>query len=97
VPPEPWRVEEPPPPDVEPLLGIWYMEGDRLVLRWREGKLEAQFADAPDWSPPAVFERGEDGRLRIVSGWEQGEVLRVEENRLVLSGYPVTREPGVWL
>jgi CubicO group peptidase (beta-lactamase class C family) len=97
VPPEPWRVEEPPPADVEPLLGIWYMEGDQLVLRWREGKLEARFTDAPDWSPPAVFERGEDGRWRIVSGWEQGEALRVEEDRLVLSGYPLTREPGVWL
>ncbi|HET8528827.1 MAG TPA: serine hydrolase domain-containing protein [Gaiellaceae bacterium] len=97
VPPEPWRVEEPPPADVETLLGIWYLEGDQLVIRWREGKLEAQFTDAPDWSPPAVFERGPDGRWRIVSGWEQGEVLRVEEERLVLSGYPVTREPGVWL
>jgi CubicO group peptidase (beta-lactamase class C family) len=97
VPPEPWRVEEPPPPEVEPLLGIWYMEGDQLVLRWREGKLEAQFTDAPDWSPPAVFERDADGRWRIVSGWEQGEVLRIEPDRLVLTGYPVTREPGVWL
>ena len=96
VPPEPWRVEEPPPADVEPLLGIWYMEGDQVVFRWREGKLEAQFTDAPDWSPPAVFDRDAEGRWRIVSGWEQGEVLRIEPERLVLAGYPVTREPGVW-
>jgi len=96
VPPEPWRVEDPPPADVEPLLGVWYMEGDAVVFRWRDGKLEAQFTDAPDWSPPAVFDRDEHGRWRIVSGWEQGEVLRIEPERLVLSGYPVTREPGVW-
>jgi CubicO group peptidase (beta-lactamase class C family) len=96
VPPQPWRVEEPPPADVEPLLGIWYMEGDEVVFRWREGKLEAQFTDAPDWSPPAVFDRDEQGRWRIVSGWEQGEVLRIEPERLVLAGYPVTREPGIW-
>lgn len=97
VPPKPWQVEEPPPADVERLLGIWFLEGDQVVFRWREGKLEAQFADAPDWSPPAVFERGDDGRWRVVSGWEQGEVLRIEDDRMVLSGYPVTREPGTWV
>ena len=97
APPEPWRVQEAPPDDVAPLLGIWFMEGDQVVFSWREGKLEAQFSDAPDWSPPAVFDRDPDGRWRVVSGWEQGEVLRVEEERLVLSGYPVTREPGTWV
>jgi len=97
VPPEPWRVEEPPPPEIEGLLGIWFMEGDQVVFRWRGGKLEAQFTDAPDWVPPAVFEQGADGRWRVVSGWEQGEVLRIEAERLVLSGYPVTREPGTWV
>jgi CubicO group peptidase (beta-lactamase class C family) len=97
VPPQPWRVEEPPPADVEPLLGIWYMEGDEVVFRWRDGKLEAQFTDAPDWSPPAVFEQDAQGRWRIVSGWEQGELLRVEADRMVLAGYPVTREPQVWV
>ena len=97
VPPKQWHIEEPPPADVEPILGIWFMEGDQIVFRWREGKLEAQFTDAPDWSPPAVFGRDAAGRWRIDSGWEQGEVLRVEEDRLVLSGYPVTREPGTWV
>jgi CubicO group peptidase (beta-lactamase class C family) len=97
VPPEPWRVEEPPPPEIEPLLGIWFMEGDQVVFRWRAGKLEAQFADVPDWSPPAVFEQGADGRWRVASGWEEGEVLRVEDGRMVLSGYPITREPQTWV
>jgi CubicO group peptidase (beta-lactamase class C family) len=97
VSPEPWRVEEPPPVEVERLLGIWYIEGDQVVFRWREGKLEAQFSDAPDWLPPAVFEQGTDGRWRVASGWEQGEVLRIEDERMVLSGYPVTREPGTWV
>jgi CubicO group peptidase (beta-lactamase class C family) len=97
VSPEPWRVEEPPPVEVERLLGIWYVEGDQVVFRWREGKLEARFFDAPDWLPPAVFEQGTDGRWRVASGWEQGEVLRIEDERMVLSGYPVTREPGTWV
>jgi len=97
VPPKVWAVEEPPPADVEPLLGIWYMEGDQLVFRWRDGTLQAQFSDAPDFFPPAVFERESEQRWRIVSGWEHGELLRVEDGRMVLSGYPVTREPGVWV
>jgi CubicO group peptidase (beta-lactamase class C family) len=97
VPPEPWHVDEPPPDDVAPLLGIWFMEGSQLVFRWKNGTLEAQFADAEAWEEPAVFERGADGRWRIVSGWEQGEVLRIEDDRMVLAGYPVTREPQVWV
>jgi CubicO group peptidase (beta-lactamase class C family) len=97
VPPEPWRVDEAPPDDVAPILGIWFMEGDQVVFRWRGGTLEAQFADAEDWEEPAVFERGSDGRWRIVSGWEHGEVLRIEHERMVLAGYPVTRAPQVWV
>jgi CubicO group peptidase (beta-lactamase class C family) len=103
VPPEPWRVEEPPPDDVVPLLGIWFMEGDQFVLRWRGGALEARFPDDPDWKEPAVLRRESDDRWRVVSGWEHGELLRVEHDadgavvRLVLAGYPVTREPTLWV
>ena len=94
MPPEPWRVEEPPPDDVVPLLGIWFMEGEQLVFSWRKGTLEARFPDDPDWEEPAVFERERADRWRVVSGWEHGELLRIEPDRLVLSGYPVTRVPG---
>jgi CubicO group peptidase (beta-lactamase class C family) len=97
VPPKPWQVEDAPPDDVVPLLGIWFMEGDEIIFRWREGRLEAQFRDAADWDPPAVFRRERDDRWRIVSGFEHGEVLRVEAGRMVLAGYPVTREPTVWV
>ncbi len=97
VPPKLWQVEDAPPDDVVPLLGIWFMEGDEIVFRWREGRLEAQFRDAADWDPPAVFRRESDDRWRIVSGFEHGEVLRIEPERMVLAGYPVTREPTVWV
>src|SRR5437868_4957445 len=43
VAPEPWRIGEPPPDEVAPLLGIWFMEAARLVFRWREGRLEARY------------------------------------------------------
>jgi hypothetical protein len=97
VPPERWQVEEPPPDDVVPLLGIWFMEGSQLVISWRNGTLEARFPEDAEWKPPAVFRREAEDRWRIVSGWEHGELLRVERDRLVLSGYPVTREPQLWV
>ena len=102
VAPEPWRIGEPPPEDVAPLLGIWFQEAARLVFRWREGKLEARYDGMLDWQSSAVFERESDDRWRTVSGPEQGEALRLERGpdgtvaRMVWAGYPVTREPGPW-
>jgi CubicO group peptidase (beta-lactamase class C family) len=102
VPPETWRIGEPPPDDVVPLLGIWFMESAQLVFRWSEGKLEARHDRAPDWLPPSVFERETDDRWRTVSGAERGEALRIQREvdgsvtRMVWAGYPVTREPGPW-
>ena len=102
VAPETWRIGEPPPDDVVPLLGIWFMEAARLVFRWREGKLEARFDGVSDWQPPSVFERETNDRWRTVSGLEHGEALRIVRGeddsvqRLVWAGYPVTREPGPW-
>lgn len=102
VAPEPWRVGEPPPDDVVPLLGAWFMEASRLVFRWQEGRLEARFDGMLDWERSSVFEREADDRWRTVSGSEQGEALRIERGedgsvaQLVWAGYPVTREPGPW-
>jgi CubicO group peptidase (beta-lactamase class C family) len=103
VPPEPWTVQDPPPDDVVPLLGIWFMEAEPVTLRWKDGKLDARFPGDPEWKASAVLVRESDDRWRVESGWEQGEALRVERNpdgsiaRLVLSGYPVTREPTLWI
>jgi CubicO group peptidase (beta-lactamase class C family) len=102
VAPETWRIGEPPPDDVFPLLGIWFMEAARLVFRWQESKLEARFDGTPDWRPSSVFERETDDRWRTVSGLEHGEALRIVRaedgsvERMVWAGYPVTREPGPW-
>jgi CubicO group peptidase (beta-lactamase class C family) len=103
VPLAPWKVEEPPPDDVLPLLGIWFMEGEAFTIRWKNGKLDARFPGDADWKPSAVIVRESDDRWRVESGWEQGEALRVERDaegdvvRLVLAGYPVTREPTLWV
>jgi CubicO group peptidase (beta-lactamase class C family) len=102
VAPEPWRVGDPPPDDVAPLLGIWFMEATQLVFRWRDGKLEVRSPDDADWEPSSILERETDDRWRTVSGPEHGEAVRVvraEDGsivRLIWGGYPVTREPGPW-
>jgi CubicO group peptidase (beta-lactamase class C family) len=102
VAPETWRIGEPPPDDVVPLLGIWFMEAARVVFRWREGKLEARFDGIPEWQPCSIYERETDDRWRTVSGPEHGEALRIVRGpdgsveRMVWAGYPVTREPGPW-
>jgi CubicO group peptidase (beta-lactamase class C family) len=100
--PETWRIGEPPPDNVVPLLGIWFMEAARLVFRWQESKLEARFDGIPDWRPSSVFERETGDRWRTASGPEHGEALRIVRaedgsvERMVWAGYPVTREPGPW-
>jgi CubicO group peptidase (beta-lactamase class C family) len=102
VAPEPWRVGEPPPEEVVPLLGIWFMEATGLVFRWREGRLEARYDEMADWEQSAVYERETADRWRTVSGPERGEALRIERaedgsvSRMIWAGYPVTREPGPW-
>ena len=102
VAPETWRIGEPPPGDVVPLLGIWFMEAAQVVFRWREGKLEARFDGMPEWRPSAIYERETDNRWRTVSGPEHGEALRIVRGddgsveSMVWAGYPVTREPGPW-
>src|SRR5947209_1907197 len=41
VAPKAWQAGDPPPEDVVPLLGIWFMEASQMTLRWRGGMLEA--------------------------------------------------------
>ena len=99
---EPWRTGEPPPDEVVPLLGIWFMEASLIVFRWREGRLEARYDGLADWQPSSIFERETDDRWRTVSGPEHGEALRIQRSsdgsveQMVWAGYPVTREPGPW-
>ena len=86
----PWRPEPEPPESVRRLLGRWWSEGNELVFTWEDGKLHARAAGAPAWMPPSVFEQV-DGGYRTVSGRERGERLRVEGDRLVWTGYVLTR------
>jgi hypothetical protein len=87
---EPWRPEEEPPADVRPLLGRWWSEGSEFVFTWEHGRLRARIVGATASMRDAVFEQV-DGGLRVATGRERGERLRVDGERLVWAGYVFTR------
>ncbi|HEV8100065.1 MAG TPA: hypothetical protein VGP56_13005, partial [Gaiellaceae bacterium] len=99
---EPWRPEQAPPPEIAPLLGRWWSEGDETIFSWRDGKLEARLAAAPPERAPSIFESEGDDRFRVVSGRERGETLCVvrdqggEVVKLYWATYPFTRSPEVF-
>jgi CubicO group peptidase (beta-lactamase class C family) len=100
--PELWRGHEPPPPEIEELLGIWWSEGDQIVLSWRDGHLEARNPTSPARVKPSVFAAEADDLYRVVSGRERGERLEVVRDesgavtRLYLATYPLTRQPELF-
>jgi CubicO group peptidase (beta-lactamase class C family) len=100
--PQPWTPEQPPPREIEPVLGRWWSEGEEYVFSWRGGRLEAVVASAPPEREPSVFEPEGEDRFRTVSGRERGERLRVVRDgdgavaKLYWATYPFTRTPTVF-
>lgn len=99
--PEPWRPGEPAPDRLRSVLGRWWSEGAEFVFSWRDGKLQAEVAQARRTQAPAVFEPVEDDVFRTVSGRERGELLRLARDeggevvRMYWATYPFTRQPQV--
>jgi CubicO group peptidase (beta-lactamase class C family) len=97
--PEQWRAAESIPPELEPLLGRWWTEGNEVVIRVRDGRLELRDPTAAPSLPPSVFEPAGDDRFRGVSGPEEGELLEVvrdeggQVTKLYWATYPLTRTP----
>ncbi len=97
--PDPWRPDAGAPAEVEPLLGRWWSEGDEVVFRWRQGRLEVQLVGAPAGRDTSYLEPEGDDGWRIVEGRERGELVRAVRDasggveKLYLATYPLTREP----
>jgi CubicO group peptidase (beta-lactamase class C family) len=97
--PDVWRPQDPPPPELERVLGRWWSEGTEFVFSFRDGRLQARAARAPSEQPPAVFVREERDRYRTISGRERGELLRIVRDeagsvvKLYWATYPFTRAP----
>jgi CubicO group peptidase (beta-lactamase class C family) len=97
--PDAWRPQDPPPPELDGVLGRWWSEGTEFIFSYRDGRIEARAASAPREQPPAVFAPDGPDRFRTVSGRERGELLRVVRDeggkvvKLYWATYPFTRTP----
>ena len=100
--PDGWRPGEAPPPEVAPLLGRWWSEGDEVVLSWRAGRLEARLVDGPPGRDTSFFVLEHEDVYRCAEGRERGELLRVvrdgegQVEKLYFATYPLRREPSTF-
>jgi CubicO group peptidase (beta-lactamase class C family) len=102
APTDAWQPGDPPPTEVEPLLGPWWTEGHQIVLSWRKGRLEAKLLDGVPGRDTSYFEPDGVDRFRSVEGRERGELLRVVRDanggveKLYFATYPLRREPSTF-
>jgi hypothetical protein len=77
---------------VRALLGRWWSEGNEFVFWWERGTLHAVPASLRGKRPAAELEPQGDGTFRVAKGYERGERLRVDGDRLIWGGYAFTRD-----
>jgi CubicO group peptidase (beta-lactamase class C family) len=101
-PPESWRPQDPPPPELASVLGRWWSEGTEFLFLWEDGTLRSRPAAPKRDQPPSVFEPAGEDLYRTVSGRERGELLRLvrdgngDVTRMYWATYPFTRTPEVF-
>ncbi len=96
---KPWQVGLPAPVPYRSILGLWWSEGSQHVFSWHGGRLQARMPEAAADFPPSIFEPvpGQPDVLRVVSGRESGELLRLTRDadgtvvRMHWATYRVTR------
>jgi len=89
---EAWTPESEPPAEVRALLGRWWSEGGEFDFWWADGKLNAVPSSLRGKRPAAELEPLGDGTFRVAKGYERGERLRVDGERLIWGGYAFTRD-----
>ncbi len=94
-----WTPGGEPPAAIRELLGLWWTEGNELVLSHRDGRFQAELVYGPAGRRVSWFEQEAVDRFRVVEGRERGEQLRVVRDgsgavvKLYFATYPVTRTP----
>ncbi|HEY1487132.1 MAG TPA: serine hydrolase domain-containing protein, partial [Micromonosporaceae bacterium] len=51
-----WTIGSPAPAAYASIMGQWWSEGDAIIFSFRDGKLAARYAAAPQGAPSSVFE-----------------------------------------
>ncbi|MDQ3067584.1 MAG: beta-lactamase family protein [Actinomycetota bacterium] len=99
---EAWQPADAAPPEIEPLLGRWWVEGSEMVFAWRQGRLEGKVVDGAPGRDTSYFAQEGEDRFRSVEGRERGELLRVVRaadgsiEKLYFATYPLRREPSTF-
>jgi CubicO group peptidase (beta-lactamase class C family) len=97
--PELWVPGAAVPPELEGMLGLWWTEGEQIVLELREGRFRAELVGGTPGRNMSWLEADGTDRWRVVDGRERGELLRAVRDdvgaitRLYFATYPLTREP----
>jgi CubicO group peptidase (beta-lactamase class C family) len=90
------------PEEVKPLLGLWWTEGEEIVVSFRDGRLQADLVHGPAGRKVSYFERETETVWRCVEGRERGERLETVRNvtgvvdKLYFATYPMTRNPSTF-
>jgi hypothetical protein len=99
--PRPWSPGQL-PAEIAPLLGLWWAEGERLVISHRDGRLQAEAVDGPEGRRLSILEPEGVDRWRVVEGRELGELLLAFRDpqgavvKLTFATYPATRHPSTF-
>jgi CubicO group peptidase (beta-lactamase class C family) len=99
--PVPWA-PGPVPAEAEPLLGLWWTEGERIELSFRAGRLRLELIGAPEGRHLSYLEPQGADVWRIVEGRERGELVRAVRDdegsvvKLYVATYPATRHPSTF-
>jgi CubicO group peptidase (beta-lactamase class C family) len=100
--PEAWQPGGPVPAELEGVLGLWWTEGEQIVLSLREGRFQADLVHGPPGRKISWLEPDGPDRWRVVEGRERGELLRAVRDesgavtKLYFVTYPLTREPATF-
>jgi len=97
--PELWKPAAAIPDELEGMLGLWWTEGEEIVLAMREGRFKATLLGGAAGRNVSWFDTDGPDRWRVVEGRERGELLRAVRaedatvEKLYFATYPLTRTP----
>ncbi len=102
IPPVVWQPSAEIPTELEPLLGLWWTEGQQVVLRMRGGRFLADLVGGPAGRSESTLVPDGPDRFRVAEGRERGELLRVVRDeagavtKIYFATYPMTRHPSTF-